>query len=402
MSVTWKFSKRCELVETSAVREILRVIGRKDVISFAGGLPDPATFPVSEVKEAVNKVIESDWASALQYASTEGIRTLREEIAKFMIRRETAQKVDPENVLITAGSQEALYIIAAALLDPGDYVIVERPTYLAMLQVLNMFQVNIVSITLQEDGIDIHELEYKLKKLKQEGKNVKFLYLVPTCQNPTGITTSNEKRKAILELAEKFDIYIVEDDPYSYYLYEPINVKTLKSLDTSGRVIYTSTFSKILAPGLRLGWVVANEEVIQQLCKIKQILNLQTCTFSQYIAAYLLKEHIIDRNLSRIIEHYRKKRDHMLNMLETYMPSGCSWTKPSGGMFIWVRVPEKLNMSKLLTEAIEKYGIAYVPGEAFYPENPEYNTMRLNFTYPTLSQIEEGVRRLATLIKDHL
>ena len=397
-----KVADRCRLVETSAVREILRVIGRKDVISFAGGLPDPATFPLSEIKTAVQEVLDQEWKFALQYAATEGIWSLREEIANFMIRRGTGTGLTGENILVTAGSQEALFIIALTLLNPGDYVIVERPTYLAMLQILNLLQINVTSVTLREDGIDVEELEQKIRKLIDEGKRPRLLYLVPTCQNPTGITMSLEKRKQVLEIAEKYDLYIVEDDPYSYYLYEPVNVRTLKSLDKSGRVIYTSTFSKILAPGLRLGWIAADKDLIVEMSKIKQIMSLQTSTLSQYIAAVLLRKQIVDSNLPKVAEFYRRKRDAMLNALETYMPSGCSWTKPVGGMFIWVRVPEKLNMTKLLPEAIEKYGVAYVPGEAFYAENPEVNTLRLNFTYPTLDEINRGIERLAKLISSHL
>ncbi|NPA69299.1 MAG: PLP-dependent aminotransferase family protein [Crenarchaeota archaeon] len=394
-----KLSRRCFEVEESTIRDILKVISRGDVISFAGGIPDPDTFPRDEIEEAFSRCLRENWRRALQYADSQGVRELREEIASFMYRMGRGSP-DPDSIVITSGSQEGLYALSLALLDPGDIVIVERPTYLAMLQILKSLNVKIVDVELQEDGMDIAELESTVKKLKESGEKIKFIYTVPTCQNPTGITMSLEKRRGLIDIAERYDIYIVEDDPYSYYLYEEVeNVTPLYKL-CPDRVIYCSTFSKILVPGFRIGWLVTPRELTPHVVKMKQIVSLQTTTITQYVLADILKRGIIERRLPQLSEYYKKKRDAMLEALETYMPDHVTWTRPVGGMFIWVRTRSDIDTTSLLKTAIEKYGVAYVPGEAFYASRPHRNTMRLNFTYPSVREIFEGIERLGKLLKN--
>ncbi len=397
----FKFSRRLELIEPSAVRVILKVIGKSDVISFAGGIPDPALFPIAEVMHACEKALTENAGKALQYTVTEGIEELREELRKFMIRRRVISSSDDSEIMITSGSQEALFLIAHALLDPGDVVVTERPTYLAMLQILYDHNAKIVDIDLDEEGLNTYRLEEEIRKLSSEGLKPKFVYTVPTCQNPTGITMSMDRRKHLLEIAEAYDLIVIEDDPYSYYLYEPLDVRPLKYLDQSGRVVYVSTFSKILAPGLRIGWIAGPRELVQELAKIKQVLSLQSPTFNQWIVTYLLREQVIDRRLPLLAEHYRRKRDAMLDALETYISDLAEWIRPAGGMFIWVKLRRNVDTTKMLKVAVEKYGVAYVPGTPFYPSRPEVNTMRLNFTYPSVDRIREGIARLAKLIREY-
>ncbi|NPA24140.1 MAG: PLP-dependent aminotransferase family protein [Crenarchaeota archaeon] len=394
-----KLSRRCFEVEESTIRDILKVLSRKDVISFAGGIPDPDTFPHEDIERAFSKCMRENWRKALQYTESQGVRELREEIARFMQRLDRGSP-DPDNVIVTSGSQEALYILSMTLLDPGDVVIVERPTYLAMLQVLKSMSAKIIDVELKDDGIDVEALDTVVKKLEREGENVKMIYVVPTCQNPTGITMSIDKRKQLIEIAEKHDLYIVEDDPYSYYLYDNVeNLEPLYKLCPE-RVIYCSTFSKILVPGFRVGWIVAPEDLVSHIVKMKQIVSLQTTTVTQYVLAELLKDGIIERRLPELSQRYRKKRDAMLEALETYMPSHVTWTRPVGGMFVWVKARPDIDTTRLLNIAIEKYGVAYVPGEAFYATNPQRNTMRLNFTYPSARDIFEGVKRLGEMLKE--
>ena len=401
MDITKFYASRTRHIFSSEVRDILKWI-TSDVISFGGGIPDPNTFPVQEIKEALNNALDKYGASILQYSKTTGIDDFKIEICKFMERRGIISKAQPENVVVTCGSQEGLHIIAELFINPGDIVITEEPTYLAMLQVLNLFEADIVGIPMDENGLKTDVLEETVRKLINDGKKVKFIYTVSICQNPTGITMGCDRRKHLLEIAEEYDLLIIEDDPYSYILYEDINVKPIKAYDINDRVIYISTFSKILAPGLRVGWIYANQDIVNILELGKQISTLHASTISQIIAYELLKNGVIERRLPELRKYYRMKRDVMLNALEEYMPSNVEWTKPIGGMFIWLTLPEKINTSKLLPKAIREYKVAYVPGVSFYPKRNKFNNMRLNFTYPKPEQIIEGVKRLSKLIKDEL
>ena len=393
-------AERTRLMRASEIRELLKWI-TENVISFGGGMPDPSSFPAKEIIEITREILSTKADKALQYGTTNGVAELREELVRFMGK--VGIKVEgPEDVLITVGSQEALDIIGRVFINPGDYIITESPTYLAALQAFRIYGPRIIGIPMDEEGMRVDVLEDTLRKLSNEGR-VKFIYVIPTGQNPTGITMSMERRRALLDIASKYDVLIIEDDPYGYiYFGDGEPPSRLKAMDSEGRVIYLSTFSKIAAPGLRLGWVAASREVIKWFELAKQSIDLHTSTLNQYIAAELLRRGIIERNIPRIKEIYRTKRDLMLQALSQYMPEGVSWTKPSAGMFIWLTVPENIDTGEMLEIAIKKYGVAYVPGKSFYPNEEKRNNMRLNFTYPTPQEIFEGIRRLALAIRDYV
>ncbi len=391
-------SRKARSLAPSDIREILKYIGR-DVISFAGGLPAPEVFPKEEVVEAVIDIMRDRASEALQYSVTLGIGEFRGEVRKFMGKHGIKAR-DDEEVMITVGSQEALDLIAMALIDPGDYVIVESPTYLAALQVFRFYDARIIGVPMDEEGMRVDILEERIRRIKGEGGRIKFIYVVPTGQNPTGITMSLERRKWLLEVASKYDLLIIEDDPYSYVYFEGEAPPRLKSLDNEGRVIYISTFSKILSPGLRLGWALCNVELLGHLEVLKQKSTLHTPTLNQFIALRLLQRGIIDKCIEKARHVYRIKRDVMLDALKAEMPDGVQWTRPSAGMFIWVTLPSQIDSSALLRISVEKYKVAFVPGHSFYPEEPKRNTLRLNFTYPHIEDIERGVERLSSAIRE--
>jgi 2-aminoadipate transaminase len=393
-----RFSARAGALRSSKVRELLKWIGR-DVISLGGGVPDPASFPMEEIKRIILDVLEERGAAALQYAPTEGLDELRGEIARFMSRR--GVRAREENVLVTSGSQEALELIARVFIDPGDPVLSDNPTYLGAIQAFAVYGPRMVGVPMDEAGLRVDAMEAALKRLGGEGSRAKLAYLIPTCQNPTGRTMSVERRRAVLELAEEHDFLVVEDDPYSYFYLDGVEPPSLKSMDGSGRVIYVSTVSKILAPGLRLGWVVADEEIVEKLAIAKQGVTLQSPTLSMYVLLEALKRGLVDRQLPKLKEIYRVRRDAMLEALETYMPEGVRWTRPSGGMFVWLEAPERVDMDALLPLALTKYKVAYVPGSAFHVDGGGQNTARLSFSYPPLDAMREGVARLAKLIAEH-
>jgi 2-aminoadipate transaminase len=397
MKVSDLLASRTQYMTASEVRELFKWI-TADVISFGGGLPDPITFPVEELSKIVSYVLEAYPHRALQYGSTEGVAELRQEIAKFC-ESYAGIKARPENVMITVGSQEALELLGRVFIDPGDVVITENPTYIAALQAWRVYQPRLVGVPMDEHGMVVEVLEETVKRLWAEGARIKFVYTIPTAQNPSGLTMTQDRRKYLLEVAERYDLLVVEDDPYSYFLFEPVQVSPIKALDKSDRVVYLSTASKIFAPGLRLGWVIANEDVVRWFSLAKQSLNLNTSNFAQYILLEGLRRNVILKNLPRVRELYKRKRDAMLAALETYMPPGVSWTRPSGGMFIWATVPPHIDTKELLKVAITQYKVAFVPGHGFFVDQSVRNAMRLNFTYPTFEQIDEGIRRLAMAIK---
>ncbi len=391
-------AKRVASMKASEIRELLKLTEGKDVISLAGGLPDPATFPREELAEIAREVILEHGDRALQYSPTPGVTMFRRVLTGFLSRYNV--RVDPDDsVIVTTGSQEALYLIGKTMIDPGDYVLTESPTYLAALNVFRQFGANFISAPVDEDGMKVDILEERLRKAVAEGKRVKLIYTVPTCQNPSGVTMSMERRRHLLELAEEYDLMIVEDDPYSYFTFEPVEAVPLKTLDESGRVIYLGTLSKILAPGLRVGWALAPNWVVTSLELAKQAVDLHSSTLSQYIAAEAIRRGIVEKTVEKARSIYKVKRDTMLEALEEYFPEGSRWTRPVGGLFIFAYAPEGIDTKQLLAEAIER-GVAYVPGSSFFPEGGGENSMRLNFSYPTVTQIREGIRRLGLLLRE--
>lgn len=396
------YSNLARSIKASEIRELLAIIkARRNVISFAGGIPDPALFPRAELAEIAREVIEVYGDDALQYSETKGVKEVRETVCSYLAARKGV-KCSPEAIIITTGSQSAIDLIARTLLDPGDIVITENPSYLAAIGVFRSVGARLVGVDIDDSGMKTHLLEEKLKSMpEEERRRVKFIYTVPIAQNPSGVTLSKERKKHLLEIASKYDILVVEDDPYSYLVFdESVDKTVLKAMDGEERVIYVSTISKILAPGLRIGWIVGPDDLIRRIELVKQYVDLHSPTLTQYIVAEAMKRGVVDRVISRAIPHYKAKRDLMLKVMSEEFPEYTWYSKPVGGLFVFAYVyKEGFDAGKLLQVAIEKYGVAYVPGGSFHVDGRGANSMRISFSYPTHEQIVEGVRRLAALIR---
>lgn len=404
METPWdqRYALRTQRMKSSAIRELLKLTEQPDVISFGGGLPAPEVFPVEEFQEACKKVLHDYGAAALQYSTTEGYLPLRGMIARHTCRMNI--EVTPDNILITSGSQQALDLLGKIFINEGDHILVEAPTYLGALQAWNLFGAQYITVPSDADGMITDELEKALRF------GPKFIYVLPNFQNPTGITLSLERRKRLIELADHYGVPIIEDDPYGQLRYEGDHLPPIEVLDCqdrenhgcySGNVIYLSTFSKILAPGIRLGWVVAPQEVISKLVQAKQGADLHTATFSQMVAYEVGHGGFIDQHVQFICKVYHERRDVMLEALEEHMPPGVTWTRPRGGLFLWVTLPEDLDASEVLREAIQEK-VAFVPGESFYPNGGGKNTLRLNFSNATPEKINEGIARLGRVVRTSL
>ena len=412
MSTAWtsRYALRTKGVTSSQIRELLKLTQRPGVISFAGGLPAPDVFPVERFKQACHKVLTEQAASALQYGATEGYEPLRELIATNMSRYGIKAKV--ENVLITSGSQQALDLIGKLFINAGDRVLVEAPTYLGALQAFNIYGAEYESVPIDENGLRTDLMEEPLRS------GPKFMYVLPNFQNPAGTTLSEVRRHELVLLADRFGIPIVEDDPYGQLRYEGEHLPPLVVLDREnlrrdngysiGNVIYLSTFSKTLAPGLRLGWIVAPPEVISKLVQLKQGTDLHTSTFTQFVAYEVARDGFLDQHVKLIRKIYRERRDVMLQALQEFFPPAVTWTHPHGGLFLWVTLPEGLDIKAILKSALEQ-NVAFVPGDSFYAnDGPNHDGgegsrhMRLNFSNAAPEQIREGIRRLAAAVKSHL
>jgi 2-aminoadipate transaminase len=388
---------------SSAIRELLKLTQMPGLISFAGGLPAPEVFPVEEFKEACDIVLSEVGAQALQYSTTEGYYPLRELIAKNSCRY--GINVDPDNIQITSGSQQALDLLGKLFINSGDRILVEAPTYLGALQAWNAYSPEYVTVPADEFGMQTDALEGALRT------GPKFIYVLPNFQNPTGVTLPLERRIKLIEMADHYGVPIIEDDPYGQLRYEGEHLPPVVVLDDQfqnngastyrGNVIYLSTFSKTLAPGIRLAWIVAPKEIIAKVVQGKQGADLHTSTFNQMIAYEVAKDGFLDEHVRKIRDLYGKRRDVMLKAMKEHFPDGVDWTRPEGGMFLWVIMPEKLNAQELLKKAIE-LKVAYVPGSAFFPSGGGENTMRLNFSNATSEMIQEGIARLGRVIKDAL
>ncbi|MEM4085139.1 MAG: PLP-dependent aminotransferase family protein [Saccharolobus sp.] len=393
-------SAETTFLKSSEIRDLLKLTEGRNVISLAGGLPDPQTFPVEEIKKIVEDVLTNYPDKALQYTATSGVTDFKKELVNLS-RLRGITGINENNIFVTVGSQEALFMLFNILLDVGDEVIVEAPTYLAALNAMRVRRPHFISVTVTERGPDLDELEKKVKSVVNNGKRIKLMYVIPTAQNPAGTTMSTEDRKRVLEIASKYDFLVFEDDAYGFLVFEGESPPPIKALDKEGRVIYTSTFSKILSPGLRLGWVVAHEDFIREMELYKQNVDLHTPSFSQYIAMEAIRRGVIQNNLPKIRRIYREKRDVMLSAIERYFPANSRWTKPVGGMFVFAWLPEKIDTTKMLQKALQA-GVAYVPGASFYADYSGRNTMRINFSYPKKEELEEGIRRLGSVIREEL
>ncbi|HUT85997.1 MAG TPA: PLP-dependent aminotransferase family protein [Elusimicrobiales bacterium] len=387
-------------VKSSVIRDLLKVGSRPDIISFAGGLPDPDTFPVEKIREMLDKVLKENARTALQYGDTAGCESLREEIVK-MFKEDENITIKPENVFPISSSQQGLDLVGKLFINPGDDIIMELPTYIGGLQAFQVYGANMHGIKCDDDGILTDQLESKLKEFKESGKKCKFVYLVPDFQNPSGVTMSEERRKKVVELSKQYNVPIIEDSPYRQTRFEGTAPRMMQSFDHDGNVISLFTFSKILAPGLRLGYAIAHEDVIKKMSTLKQSMDLCTSALIQLLAAEFLKGNHLRKHIPSIVKLYKAKRDVMTSCLKKYMPEGVSWTNPSGGLFLFVKLPEYMNSDEMFHEAIEKK-VAYVIGSAFHCDGSGKNTMRFNFSFPTHEQIDEGVKRLAEVIKKNL
>jgi 2-aminoadipate transaminase len=402
MQTPWeyRYAHRMQKMGSSVVRELLKLTEQPDIISFGGGLPGPDVFPLKEFKNACNYVLDNFGAQALQYGTTEGYTPLREMIARHTTRYSVCVK--PENIMITSGSQQALDFIGRVFLNRGDYIVVENPTYLGAMQAWNAYGAQYISVPMDQDGMIVDELEKALRI------GPKFIYILPNFQNPTGSTLSLERRQQIVELADKYGVPIVEDDPYGQLRYEGEHLPSLVYLDSkhrgddgtyTGNVIYLSTFSKILAPGIRLAWVVAPEQVIKKLVLTKQGADLHTATFNQIVAYEVGKGGFLDEHVKTIRATYKERRDVMLETMDEIWPAGTSWTHPQGGMFLWGVLPQGMDSAEVLKMAIEKK-VAFVPGFAFHANGGGHNTMRINFSYSKPEVIREGTTRLGLLLRE--
>lgn len=381
----WAISRRAQQLTSSAIREILKVTERPEVISFAGGLPSPASFPVAAMEAAVARVFADNPQGALQYAATEGYLPLREFVAK-------RYNVEVERVLITTGSQQALDLIAKVMIDPGSPVLVETPSYLGALQAFSLFEPEFVSVPTDERGLVPEALTPELTA------GARFLYALPNFQNPTGRRLPLERRKALVKRAQELNLLLVEDDPYGELSYTGDILPTLLSMNPDG-VIYMGSFSKVLAPGLRLGFVIAPPELHFKLCQAKQASDLHTPSFTQRMAYESVRDGLLERHIPTIRALYGKQCEVMLDALKRHMPAGVTWNQPEGGMFIWVELPEGLDSMKILEEAVRR-NVAYVPGAPFYAGNPRMNTLRLAFVTVPPERIEQGVTILGELFRE--
>ncbi|HEX4794922.1 MAG TPA: PLP-dependent aminotransferase family protein [Humisphaera sp.] len=388
---SFRFARRTERLRPSAIREILKATELPDVISFAGGLPAPELFPVDDFARAAQEVLSEDRSSAMQYSTTEGYPPLRQWVCEHLAEAVNL-RCSPEQILITNGSQQALDLVAKVLIDPGDIVLVENPAYLGALQAFDAYEANVVGVRSDDAGIDTFDLRRVIAQCPQKPK---LLYLIPNFQNPTGVSMSLERRSEVAKIAAEQGIPILEDDPYGRLRYAGSEQPAIAALPQTRNCIYTGTSSKIMAPGMRVAWLVVPEaEVYEKLIPAKQAADLHTSTFTQRIVwRYARRPGVLEAHIKILLESYRRRRDAMLESLTEHMPQGCTWTHPDGGLFLWVRVPESIDTLDLLRAATARK-VAFVPGQPFWVGGNVHNTMRLNFSNATEQKIREGIRRL--------
>jgi len=405
METPWdhRYAQRTQRMQSSAIRELLKLTEKPDMISFGGGLPASDVFPIDEIKKACKRTLEKFGEQALQYGTTEGYLPLREQICRHTERY--GIKITPDNIMITSGSQQALDLLGRIFINPGDRILVESPTYLGALQAWNAYGAEYVTVPFDNEGMKTDCLEEALRY------GPKFIYVLPNFQNPTGVTLALDRRNQLIELADRYGVPIIEDDPYGQLRFEGSHLPSIVVLDGKfrgnndqcyrGNVIYLSTFSKILSPGIRLAWVVAPPEVIRKLVQAKQGADLHTATFNQVLAHEVSRQGFLDEHIKLIRRVYKERRDVMLAAMDRFFPPEVDWTQPEGGLFLWGTLPEGLDSKDVLESAIEKK-VAFVPGESFFPNGGGLNTMRLNFSYSTNERIIEGISRLGEVIHEKM
>lgn len=392
-----KFSDLAMGLKASEIRELLKLTTMPEVISFAGGLPAPELFPLEELKKVDVEILSKEGQLAVQYGTTEGYLPLREKIAA---RMKKAFQVDctPEEIVITSGSQQGLSLLAQIFLNKDDVILVESPTYLGAINAFKLCDPKFVEVPTDEKGIIPEELE---KILAEYGDRVRLMYVIPEFQNPTGITWPMERRKAFMDIVNKYDFPVIEDDPYGELRYDGDVVPSLKSMDTKGNIIFLGSFSKIFMPGLRVAWMVADPVIIDKVVKLKQAVDLQSSSFAQRQASYFIDMFDLDAHVEKIRALYGKRRTLMYDSMKEYFPEGVTFTYPEGGLFTWVTLPENMDAKEIMPKVLEK-NVAYVPGGPFYPNGGNANHFRLNYSNMPEDRIVEGIKRLGAVLKEEM
>lgn len=389
-----RYARRIAQTKASEIRELLKLTEKPEVVSFAGGLPAPELFPIAEIKAANDAVLDRDGEKALQYTTTEGYRPLRRWIANRMNAR-LGTAFAEDNILITHGSQQALDLSGKVFLDEGDVVLCESPTYLAAISAFRAYECKFVEVETDSEGMIISALEKALK----EHDAVKLIYVIPDFQNPSGRTWSLERRRRLAELSAKWNVAVVEDNPYGELRYEGEFLPSVKSFDRTGNVVCTGTFSKIFCPGYRIGWIAGEMDVIRKYVLVKQGADLQCNTMAQMVIAAYLEQNDIDAHIDRIREAYRKRRDIVLDAVRRSFPSDIRYTKPEGGLFLWIELDDKINTIELLKKCLER-NVAFVPGNSFFPNIRKFNTLRINFSNTRDELIADGITRIGEAIRE--
>ena len=393
------FAKRTQVMKSSAMRDLMAVTARPEVISLAGGLPDTSTFPAEDFSALMAHLGATDTARALQYGPTEGLDEAKGPIVDVMAAE--GMEVEPDDLLITTGGQQVIDLVCKTLIDPGDVIIAEGPTYPGAVPSFVSYQADVVQIEMDEDGMRIDVLEEALARLDAQGRSPKFIYTIPSFQNPAGVTMSLERRRRLVEIAHRRELLVLEDNPYGMLRYEGEPLPTLYSLDGGEFVIYLGTFSKILSPGLRLGWTAAPRPVLDKLNLGKGAADLCSSPLSQLFVRTYFAERDWLTYVRQLTDLYRRRRDIMLEALAEHFPREATWTRPQGGLFIWARLPEYIDTTDLLARALREH-VAFVPGRAAYLDGRGGSEMRLNFSGVTDDAIREGVRRIGEVIREQV
>ncbi len=393
------FAERTGMMRSSAMRDLMAITARPEVISLAGGLPDTSTFPPQSFAAQMTRIAQESAAEALQYGPTEGFEETKDCILEVMGGE--GMLPDPDDVIVTTGGQQAIDLVCKTIIDPGDVIICEAPTYPGALSVFSSYQADVVQVECDEDGMQVEVLERLLGELRGEGRRPKFIYSVPSFQNPSGVTMSLERRQRLVELARAEELLVVEDNPYGLLRYGGEPMPPLYQLDGGDFVIYIGTFSKILSPGIRLGWAVAPPPVMEKIVLGKQAADLCTSTLTQYFVREYFAERRWQHYIDDLVEIYRGRRDTMVEALRTYFPAEATWTEPEGGLFIWATLPEYIDTGDLLAKAL-RADVAFVPGGAAYVDGRGRHSMRLNFSGVDSETIREGVRRIGEVIGEQV
>jgi 2-aminoadipate transaminase len=393
------FARRTQGMKSSAMRDLMAVIGQPDVISLAGGLPDTSTFPAEDLAALTARMAAESSAAALQYGPTEGLDAVKAAIAQVMAAE--GMSVESDDLLVTTGGQQVIDLVCRALVDPGDVILAEGPTYPGAVPVFGSYEADVVQIEMDDDGMRIDLLEAALDRLAREGRTPKFVYTVPSFHNPAGVTMSLERRRALVRLVRERELLVLEDNPYGLLRYEGEPLPTLYELDGAEYVIYLGTFSKILSPGLRVGWAAAPHPVLAKLNLGKQAADLCSSSFSQHFVATYFAARDWREYLGTLIDLYRRRRDVMLDALAEHLPAEASWTHPRGGLFVWARLPDYIDTTDLLARALREQ-VAFVPGRAAYLDGRGASEMRLNFSGVSEDQIREGVRRIGKIAAEQV